>query len=84
VIGVLALLHVLCKGAAAPVVDEGSRRQWEKVAAGMCCGGGKHASLEHIVKGRDNHPIRMLDLSNNEIREAGGQAVAAIICLGET
>ncbi len=81
--GVLALLQVMCKGDGAPAVDESSRRLWEKVAASVACGGGKSSSLDHLIKGRKNHPIQILDLSDNEIREAGGKAAAAIVALGE-
>ena len=80
--GVLALLQAMCGGSGGPAIEEGSRRLWEKVAASISCGGGKSASVESLTKGRENHPLRILDLSENEIREAGGKAAAALVCLG--
>jgi hypothetical protein len=74
----------MCGGSGSPAVEDGSRRLWEKVAAGITCAGGRASSVESLTKGRDDHPLQILDLSDNEIREAGAKAAAAIVCLGET
>ncbi len=81
----LALLHIICGGDAdAPAVECGSRRLWERVAANMICGSSKLSSVELLIKGRQKHLISILDLSENQIREAGGRAAAAMVILGES
>ena len=84
--GVLALLQTLCGGDAAdtPAIEAGGRRLWERVAANMICGGSKLSSVESLTKGRQKHSIKILDVSENQIREAGGRAAAAMVMLGET
>ncbi len=83
--GVLALLQTVCGGDAAdtPAIEAGSRRLWERVAANMICGGSKLSSVESLTKGRQKHSIRILDVSENQIREAGGRAAATMVMLGE-
>ena len=54
---------------------------WERIAGGLACGSG--SNIDAMTKGRENHGIKMLDVSDNEIREAGARAVAAMVVLGE-
>jgi hypothetical protein len=82
--GMLALLQAVCAGRGsddAADVSAGSRRQWERAAAGIICGG-KAAAVDVLAKGRENHVLRLLDVSGNEIREAGAKAAAVMVVQG--
>ena len=82
--GMLALLQAVCAGRGsddAADVSAGSRRQWERAAAGIICGG-KAAAVDALAKGRENHVLRLLDVSGNEIREAGAKAAAVMVVQG--
>ena len=82
--GMLALLQAVCAGRGSTAdadVSAGSRRQWERAAAGIICGG-KAAAVDALAKGRENHVLRLLDVSGNEIREAGAKAAAVMVVQG--
>lgn len=82
--GMLALLRAMCgevPSDAAADVATGSRRLWERAAASLICGS-KTSSVDALTKGRETHALHLLDISGNEIREAGAKAAAAMVVLG--